>query len=834
MNKLMDLITNIKKLKILVLGFYYRNNSGDDAFNYIFSRLFAMIPKFKYQLDIINTDDCQSIPSDINILIIGGGEVLNEYFINKIEKLINMSPDYLGYTIAISCNLGSNDILNSGQLDFIDYFIMRSQSDALKLVQRYGTQYVSYCPDLVLSLGQYISINPTPMRQSNNRIGICLARSIYLNNKSYESYIETIVKFIQYLEQQKYRITLIPFNVSNNFDESDLYLNNDIMKQLGNKSSVKNYSNNQSDIIKLLNLINRQDLIICSRFHAHIFSILCQKPFLSIAHTQKVVSLLNDHHLADLAIYPILDSKQKPINIQLEGLISKFNYVINHYQSVKNKLQYEAKKFNITQSITNVIINRQKRNLIPYYINRQVMLQFISNLIINVKRIYHIETFNEMSISDQLKDQITQYILYQITNDPTPIYYHGFYHKIFTTNFDIFNELVWVYINHHQNNKGFEFKPTMDSSLIKINQLFNLTYIKPHMLEGYHRSGWSYVVNNMSLLHNRNHPLIMETYLDKVFHWSCENYVNLQILPYKNPWVGFIHHTPCIRYSDYNTTRMLQNPYFQQSLANCQGLFVFSQYLKDWLLNQPTTSHLLIENLIHPTETPTKNHLFTYQKYKSNTNKKLVQIGAWLRNTYAIYALKLSNDRIKKCHLKGKDMDNYFKPSNFNFNDYSHSQINSYELTNSMCRDYNSNKYVIYLNEYVNQLNLNNPTQLLIDNDQSVTILSELDNLSYDHLLARNIVFLNLIEASACNVLIECIVRNTPIIINRIPAVIELLGDKYPLYYETLNEIDNLLSDDNIKKATNYLSKIDKKCFTIEYFIDKLNNSVILNQFNMK
>jgi hypothetical protein len=31
---------------------------------------------------------------------------------------------------------------------------------------------------------------------------------------------------------------------------------------------------------------------------------------------------------------------------------------------------------------------------------------------------------------------------------------------------------------------------------------------------------------------------------------------------------------------------------------------------------------------------------------------------------------------------------------------------------------------------------------------------------------------------------LECIVRNNPIIVNKNKAIVELLGEKYPLYYE--------------------------------------------------
>ena len=76
----------------------------------------------------------------------------------------------------------------------------------------------------------------------------------------------------------------------------------------------------------------------------------------------------------------------------------------------------------------------------------------------------------------------------------------------------------------------------------------------------------------------------------------------------------------------------------------------------------------------------------------------------------------------------------------------------------------NSNKYINGLIKYIKEL------------DSSVKIIDKLSNEDYDNLLTKNIVFIKLVDASAVNTIIECIVRNTPIIVNRLPATEELLG----------------------------------------------------------
>ena len=50
----------------------------------------------------------------------------------------------------------------------------------------------------------------------------------------------------------------------------------------------------------------------------------------------------------------------------------------------------------------------------------------------------------------------------------------------------------------------------------------------------------------------------------------------------------------------------------------------------------------------------------------------------------------------------------------------------------------------------------------------------------YDCLLPENVMAIELFDASANNVVVECIARNTPIIVNRHPAVVEYLTADYP------------------------------------------------------
>jgi hypothetical protein len=123
------------------------------------------------------------------------------------------------------------------------------------------------------------------------------------------------------------------------------------------------------------------------------------------------------------------------------------------------------------------------------------------------------------------------------------------------------------------------------------------------------------------------------------------------------------------------------------------------------------------------------------------------------------------------------------------------------------------------------------PNNITLKETSDVKLIENVDNNKYDEILSKYVVFIKLFDASAVNTLIECIVRNTPIIINKLPAVVEYLGENYPLYYNNIEEVPNLLQikffkTNNIYKAYRYLKEMNKDFLKIETFIDSLKKII--------
>jgi hypothetical protein len=78
--------------RIVVLGYYYRHNLGDDSFMEAFKSLFQKsIPDIPYVVEFYNTDDIKQLPFDTSVVVCGGGDIVNEYFIHKIVRILEKS-----------------------------------------------------------------------------------------------------------------------------------------------------------------------------------------------------------------------------------------------------------------------------------------------------------------------------------------------------------------------------------------------------------------------------------------------------------------------------------------------------------------------------------------------------------------------------------------------------------------------------------------------------------------------------------------------------------------------------------------------------------------------
>jgi len=243
---------------------------------------------------------------------------------------------------------------------------------------------------------------------------------------------------------------------------------------------------------------------------------------------------------------------------------------------------------------------------------------------------------------------------------------------------------------------------------------------------------------------------------------------------------GELHHPPdppeWTRTQD-RIDRLCMNKAFDDSLHQLKLAVCLSNYLAEWI-----ESHWGIPTAVvsHPTEIPE----LTWQPDEWIAHKRLVQCGWYLRNTRLIFEVDtpISRTRLMPKREVNKSHDR-------------------------KCTEAFADRYE-YRGDEVDDLAFIAPGE-------------------YDFVLSRSVVCMEVLDAAANNVTIECLARNTPLVVNRHPAVVEYLGEDYPLYFDDHRQVAEIVADEAlILSGHRYLMDRDKSCLDPSAFVDGIFDAV--------
>lgn len=288
----------------------------------------------------------------------------------------------------------------------------------------------------------------------------------------------------------------------------------------------------------------------------------------------------------------------------------------------------------------------------------------------------------------------------------------------------------------------------------------------------FHRSGWRFALESLRDLHDARGVRLVG-YVEEVFAWHAPE----QREPILEPWVGFLHNPPNV--PDVFGHRqapaeILHSRAWRRSERWCAGVFTLSRYLAEWL--EPRIK-APVEALIHPTETPAAR--FSLERYRANPAPAVVHVGWWLRRFPSFYELPLR--RLRKVLLDAGE------PRMRRIHD-----------------------------------------KQVPEKAGSVEQRSWLERDDYDRLLCENLVFMDLYDSSANNALIECIVRETPVLVNPLPSVVEYLGLDYPFYFASIKEAARKAeSEECVAAAHAYLQALPKDQYAADFFRQSMIESKI-------
>lgn len=833
--------------KCLVMGFYDRKNIGDDTYKQV-------IPQLLPSCDVVcvSCDDAEPITNDdYDIVLIGGGDLVNDYFMQRVQQVLKT---YAGRVYGIS--LGIPFPSSCHYTHIFDHVLVRSMNDYTLAEKEIGSVNVSYLPDFSVALCDSMVSIDSNLKSSKNmlNVGVCLAQPLFYNNPKrsilIESVCQALLDFTKTSSLNPVRIILLAFNSNTrNTQECDYIINDQVSKRLKNLNVNVVIRHDISTPTDMLNFfVTDLDMCLCMRYHSVMFALIAGIPFVPLYVSQKIHNLLQDiSYPDDIACRLPIDAKYRPTSIDKMQLVESMRAM----QGMQHSKPYRTfDTFDIKQKIFNkineVVMDRQ-----PYatHISRIKAITFtdvLGRCKMALCKYLDIEPHNFGNIlhrvgalTHDIKTplDIARFICFNITGQMHHPCVWGLAENLQKSSFKLYDAVKYIYdeVSTTNSKRGLVYYPTITNFHRQI--FINIDFIFSNDFTKYHRSGWSYVVGGLMNLDAstmlRQSDVFIDTYVDRTFHWGRDIMKTLGEIPYTKPWYGFIHHTFDTTHSGNNCHVLFEQDDFLASLETCKGIIVLTKYLQKQIensLHEKGFEDIPVHTLYHPMEFV--DNEFTMSKFVSNQDKKVVQIGAWLRNPYAIYRMKMpssSEMHIKKAHLKGTEMDLYFAPANFLesitdamcANESIHIPSNmTICRSENMCREnspYPTNKYC------------QGALELLTENHNSVSVLDKLSNSDYDNLLAENIVFLNLVDCSAVNTVIECIVRNTPLIVNRHPALEDVLGSEYPGFYTSLDEAASICGSlYTIERIHNHMKMLDKQRYMLENFIRDFQEIIVL------
>jgi hypothetical protein len=307
-----------------------------------------------------------------------------------------------------------------------------------------------------------------------------------------------------------------------------------------------------------------------------------------------------------------------------------------------------------------------------------------------------------------------------------------------------------------------------------------------HLTFPHHRSGWAYALEALQPLLKPD-GVILDPFIEATFNWDLEKNEHAGVLPYRSDWIAIIHNPPGIppwHEFDSAPQSIFNLPAWRKSMPYCRGIYVFSENMCDWVkqrLNVP------IAAVMHPTEPPL--HHFRMEDFLTNPVRRIVQVGSWLRRLHSISLLKVTT--LRKTLLAPRRMPDP------------------------------------HLESLLRREAEHDPSARNAD-WSTVEFLAYQAHDGYDNLLSRNIVFLDLYDTIINNTVIECVVRRTPVLCNRLPALEELLGSGYPLFFSDLEEASAKAEDlALLERAHQYLSRIPENIFSQQHFCNSIAQSHI-------
>ncbi|MBU3668356.1 MAG: glycosyltransferase [Candidatus Taylorbacteria bacterium] len=352
-----DFLSEEKTVRdILVLGSYGRGNIGDDVF------LYAIRKHIDERRIYINCADTSLLPDDLHgvfrtidthffrhwihkihvffglkYIIYAGGDVWTLMFEDRIKRkhlykmlCVNLVARICGKkVIYLGTGVGDLDslsvFLSRMTCLFTSYVVFRDQESARKL--HLSRNVYSVLPDLASQLKIEGAIS------RKKQIAFSLLYFVPNPKKNYTHIRDAYISLAHEYIQKGYDIVLVPFLKTSEVVEDDLWVAKDIMKYIPKEYMHHIRICTDHSIFGVTQVFKESILVVASRLHASILSVLSETPVIAISYRGKVSRAMADMGLSQFVL-----------NIDdINKLSTTVSYILDTYPDALQRVS-EAKK----------------------------------------------------------------------------------------------------------------------------------------------------------------------------------------------------------------------------------------------------------------------------------------------------------------------------------------------------------------------------------------------------------------------------------------------------------------------------------------------------------
>jgi polysaccharide pyruvyl transferase WcaK-like protein len=264
-------------MKIVVYGYYFHKNVGDDLFIEAFKHLF---PEYTFRFTDVLTNELVQWASAV---FIGGGSLL--FGAPNIEdlSLLLKSKNIFYIGVGVEQNIHPVHL----ELMLISKLIAIRSEEQLERVIKINKNTI-VIPDIVYSLPYNCQNNKAnkSILVFNNFAVVPSWDEPHWKHCSWGYFKTQFSEFLDYLKEQNYTINFLPMSNDNQINDANASI--EIINCMKNKDENYLLSSMNHNFGSITDILSKYSFIITQRFHGIVLAEICNIPYIALYHHDKL------------------------------------------------------------------------------------------------------------------------------------------------------------------------------------------------------------------------------------------------------------------------------------------------------------------------------------------------------------------------------------------------------------------------------------------------------------------------------------------------------------------------------------------------------------------